>query len=183
MHTKIIQRFNNGVFFFFFFFPSDSPTELLQPLFFFHLASWGLQGQLVCPTYKGLCDPCPVKMVEVSRVECSVRCLFVGAEVINLGRWRRDSREFSFFLLEKPEPSQWKHVSARHCWNNSIIFWHESICDSDSCSLGPHEELECPCFATPGFTVTAVYPVELLVRQSFLGEWDFMSVDIMCRRS
>lgn len=77
------------------------------------------------------------------------------------------SRGESWVLLENPERSQWKHVSALHCWNNSIIFWHESICDSDSRSLGPHKEMECPCFATTGFTVTAIYPVELLDMQSF----------------
>ena len=33
--------------------------------------------------------------------------------------------------------------------------------------LGPHKEMECPCFAMAAFTVTAVYQARLLDTQSF----------------
>ena len=44
--------------------------------------------------------------------------------------------------------------------------------------LGPHKEMECPCFAMAAFTVTAVYQARLSDTQSFLGKWTLLSVDI-----
>lgn len=72
------------------------------------------------------------------------------------------------FCLTTQEISQWKLVSAHHWRSNSIIFWHEIVCDSDSGLQGPHKATECPCFASPGFTVTGIYLEHLLETKFFL---------------
>ena len=96
---------------------------------------------------------------------------------------RKRKKKDLCFLLETPELIQWKHVSALHCWNNSIIFWHESICDSDSCSMGPHKEMECPLFCHPWVHCHCSLSSRLVRYAGFLGKWDFLSVDIIYSRT
>jgi len=87
------------------------------------------------------------------------------------------------FLPDSSELSQWKHVRALHCLNKSFIFSHESICDGDSCSLGPHKKMECPFLATSGFIVTAIYTAEYFRYAAFLGKWDLLTVNIIHNRN
>lgn len=157
----MIQSFNNGRFCLWF------TQWTLQPPAF--LSSYFLTATIpvkVAPLIKGSTTPFLRRWLKWTKLKCNKVVILWGVRSDILGRAGR-SAVFFFSFLENPELSQWKLVSALHCWNNSIIFWHESVCDSDSRSLGPHKEMECPCFATPGFTVTAIYPVELLDMQSF----------------
>lgn len=137
----------------------DSPIELNSPTF---LSSYILSySPLRMSHFKRLLWPRSSVNSRCELSRCLIRWLSVGLRSGILNSAGRT------ILLENPKPSHWKHVIALHCRNSSIIFWHESICDSDSRSLGSHKEMECPCFATSGFTVTAIYPVELLDMQSF----------------
>lgn len=154
MHTKMIQSFNNGTL-----------SPLIYPLNF--TASWF--SFILClkgysPSYlRRTVQPLSSEGGRHKLSWCLIRWLFVGARSEILGR-AGGTVEFCLRIQSSVSGNTWvfSTVGITQLYFDMKAFVTVILAHWDL-----HKEMECPCFATPGFTVSAIYPVELLDMQSF----------------